>query len=116
VNQNGATITGYYAELLTSAGSKISTGYTTNTFTDVIAGTNYEIELDGYSTCAFENWQGTTNSGDMSFTQANGPMTFVGVFDCTSSGAVGLPFPFGLVLSAVSQLGIPVGFLAAALW
>jgi hypothetical protein len=84
VNQNGAPITGYWTVLRTSSGSKIASGYTTKTFTSgMTVGSNYEIELDGYGSCTFSHWQGTSNSGDLTFTAAGGSQTFVGVFDCT---------------------------------
>jgi hypothetical protein len=118
VNQNGATITGYYATLSSSTGKRISTGYTTKTFTDVTAGTNYEIALDSYASCTFEHWQDTgSTTNPRTFTQANGPMTLVGVYDCTSSSAsVAQPVSIGLVMSAMtSEFGIPVGFLVLAM-
>jgi hypothetical protein len=117
VNQNGATITGYYAILSSSAGKHISTGYTTKAFTDVTAGTNYEITLDSYASCTFEHWQDTgSTTNPRTFTQANGPMTLVGVYDCTSSSAsVAQPVSIGLVMSAVmSEFGMPIGFLVLA--
>ncbi len=87
VNQDGQTITGYWTVLRTSSGTTVSTGYTTKTFTDVKAGTTYELELDSYTVCTFEYWQGTTNSGLLTFTATDGPQTFVGVYDCTNAAA-----------------------------
>lgn len=88
INQNGQVITGYYTVLRTHTGTKIASGYTTKTFTSgTTAGTQYEIELDSYGSCTFTNWQGTSNSGDLSFTATSGPQTFVGVYNCTNAGA-----------------------------
>jgi hypothetical protein len=117
VNQNGATITGYYATLRTSAGKQITTGYTTVTFTDVTANTNYEIELDGYASCTFNHWQGTGSTTDpLPFTQPNGPLTVVGVFNCTLGGSVGEAPSIGMLLSAiVSQFDTSMALIAAAL-
>jgi hypothetical protein len=119
VNQNGATITGYYATLRTSAGKQIKTGYTQVTFTDVTAGTNYEMELDSYASCTFSHWQsGGSTTDPLPFTQPNGPLTMVGVYNCTSGGAVGGGSPasmLALVFALLSQFAMPLGLLAAAL-
>jgi hypothetical protein len=116
VNQNGATITGYYTALRTSTGTKISTGYTTKTFTSgMTAGTKYEIELDSYGSCTFTNWQGTTDSGDLTFTAASGPQTLVGVYDCTSAGSLGPASPGMIFAGIMGEVGIPVGFIIGAL-
>ena len=110
VNQNAKAITGYWAVLYSSSGSKIAAGYTTKTFTAVKAGTRYQVELNSYGSCTFTNWQGTTNSGKIAFTQPNGPLTLVGVYTCTSSGSMA-----GLLFAALSQVALPLGFVAAAL-
>jgi hypothetical protein len=115
VNQNGAAITGYLTTLSSTSGSLISTGYTPETFTDVTAGTSYQIALESYGSCTFEDWQGTGSSGATTVT-ASGAQTLVGVYDCTSSGSVGQPVFAALMMTAVAgQVGIPIGFLLAAL-
>jgi hypothetical protein len=120
VNQNGATITGYYTTLRTSAGRQITTGYTQVTFTDVTANTNYEMELDSYASCTFSHWQssGSPTTDPLPFTQPNGPLTLVGVYNCTSGGAVGGGAPasmLAIVFALLSQFAMPLGLLAAAL-
>ena len=116
VNQNGAAITGYETTLSSSSGSLISTGYTPESFTDVTAGTSYEIALDSYGSCTFENWQDTGSSVDSRTVTANGAQTFVGVYDCTSSGSVGQPVFAALLMTAIAgQVGMPIGLLLAAL-
>jgi hypothetical protein len=120
VNQNGATITGYYNVLRTSTGSRISTGYTTKTYTNVVANTNYEMELDSYASCTFSHWQstGSPTANPLPFTQPNGPLTLIGVFNCTSGAAVGGGAPasmLALVFGLLSQFAMPLGLLAAAL-
>ena len=116
VNQNGGAITGYETTLSSSSGSLISTGFTSETFTDVTAGTSYEIALDSYGSCTFENWQDTGSSVDSRTVTASGAQTFVGVYDCTSSGSVGQPLFAALLMTAIAgQAGMPLGFLLAAL-
>ena len=117
MNQDGASIPGYYAVLFTASGSQLATGFTTNTFTSVTAGTGYEIQLDSYGSCTFENWQDTGSSvNPRTFTQTAGPMTFVGVYDCTSSGSVAQSPSIGMMMLAImSQIGIPIGFVVVAL-
>jgi hypothetical protein len=114
VDQNGATITGYYNVLRTGTGARISTGYTTKTYTNVVAGTNYQIELDSFGSCTFQHWQDTgSTTNPRSFAQANGPMTFVGIYNCTSGGSVGQPGSIGgLLVAMMSEFAMPVGLLA----
>jgi len=73
--------------LYTDAGNELATGYTPMPFTNVTAGTSYELLLDSYAACTFEYWQGTSNSGELSFTATNGSLTFIGVYNCTNTGA-----------------------------
>jgi hypothetical protein len=83
----------------------------------VTAGTTYEIQLDSYGSCTFENWQDTGSAVyPRTFTQADGPMTFVGVYDCTSSGSVAQNPSTGIMMLAImSQIGIPIGFVVVAM-
>ena len=110
-------MTGYYTVLRTSTGAKVATGYTTKTFTSgMTAGTKYEVELDSYGSCTFADWQGTTNSGDLTFTAASGSQTFVGVYDCTSAGSfLGPAAPWLIFTGIMGEVGIPVGFIIGAL-
>jgi hypothetical protein len=116
VDQNGNSITGYYATLRSSSGKQISTGYTDTTFTNVNAGTEYQIELDGYGSCQFQYWQGTGSTTDpLPFTQPNGALTVVGVYDCSSRGSVGGPAFIGAAISAaVSEFGMSITLIALA--
>ena len=118
VDQNNNPITGYDTILRTNTGSKIASGFTTKTFTTgLTAGTNYQIVLDSYGACTFNHWQDTGSTANpRTFTAVKGPLTFVGVYTCTSSGSVGQPASLGLVMSAImSEFGIPMALLAAAL-
>jgi hypothetical protein len=83
----------------------------------VTAGTGYQVELDSYASCTFNHWQDTGNSADpRPFTQANGPMTFVGVYSCTSVAGMTQGPSIGMVLYAiVSEASLPIGFMIAAL-
>ena len=89
-------------------------------YTDVTANTNYEMELDSYASCTFSHWQssGSPTTDPLPFTQPNGPLTLVGVYNCTSGGAVGGGAPasmLALVFALLSQFAMPLGLLAAAL-
>jgi hypothetical protein len=118
VNQNGQIITGYLTILRTSSGFPISIGYTTNTFTLVAAGLTYQVEVDGhFGACTFSHWQDTGSKTDLrTFTQASGPMTLVGVFNCTGiSASTGQPVSLGLAISALlSEFAMPIGLLSVA--
>jgi hypothetical protein len=125
VDQNGNTITGYYATLRSSSGKLISTGYTGTTFTDVTAGTKYQVELDSYASCQFQYWQGSGSATDpLPFTQSAGQMTVVGVYDCSSGGSVGGGAAgaagglgsIGILLSTLtSDFGMTIALIASAL-
>jgi hypothetical protein len=117
VDQDGDSIPGYYAVLFAANGSQLATGFTTYTFASVTTGTSYQIQLDSYGSCTFENWQGTGGSvNPLTFTQGDGPMTLVGVYDCTSSSSLAQSPSIGIMMSAImSQIGIPIGFVVVAL-
>jgi hypothetical protein len=117
VNQNGQSISGYYTVIRTGTGSEIATGYTAMTFTGLSAGTEYEIELDSYASCTFSHWQDTGSGVDpRTFAAVNGPQTFVGVYNCTSSGALGSFAFLGMAISSISsELSISLAILVVAI-
>jgi hypothetical protein len=83
VNQNGATITGYYVGLYNSSGSLINHGFSPVTFSGLTVGSNYYVEPDNYGSCAFNHWQDTgSTTRDRAFTAASS-QTFVAVYDCS---------------------------------
>jgi hypothetical protein len=87
VNQNGASIFGYYTVLYGSAGNVISTGYTAQTFSTT-AGDSYSVEIDGYGSCNFAQWADGSTSNPRSFTASGSAMSFTAVFDCGASASL----------------------------
>jgi hypothetical protein len=117
VDQDGQPIAGYYSVLRTSAGVAVASGYTQRTYMAVTAGERYEIQLDSYGGCTFDHWQATGGStaDPLPFTQADGPITFVGVFDCTSSGSLAQTSLIAMLSGAMAIVPLPVTILAVAL-
>jgi hypothetical protein len=113
VNQNGQPISGYVTALYNGNGRPIRIGFTPKTFSGLTTGDSYSVGLASQGDCTFEHWQGTTNSGHLSFT-ASGAQTFTGVYKCTNaapaaaSGATSTPLPlaaFSLVIGSTLLIG-----------
>lgn len=83
VNQDGVSITGYYAVLYNSSGSVISTGFTPTTYTTTI-GNTYELRADSYGSCTFSHWSDGVTSDPMTFTSTSSSTTYTAVYDCST--------------------------------
>lgn len=81
VNQNGASIFGYYVLLSNSEGTGLNQGYTTQTF-PTLPGTAYTIAADGYNNCNFSQWSDGVTTNPRSFTATSGSLQFTAVLDC----------------------------------
>lgn len=87
VNQNGATITGYYVGLYNIGGTLINSGFSPVTFTDISAGSSYYVAPDNYGSCTFNYWQDTGNSTRERYFIAYGTQSLTAVYDCSSGGS-----------------------------
>jgi Peptidase A4 family len=87
VNQNGTAISGYYT-VLSSDGSVMSTGFTPTTFSDLIVGQAYSVQVDDFGSCSFARWADTGNTSTTRDFTAGGVESFTAVYTC---GAVASP-------------------------
>jgi len=82
-DQNGNPITGYYITLYDQNYKVLQTGYTTVTFSPLIAGMTYIVEADGYASCSFNHWQDTGSTNyQRTFVATNSPQTLTAVYSC----------------------------------
>jgi hypothetical protein len=101
-NQDGATITGYYAPLYSSGGQVLATGYTCHAF-NTMAGTTYEAGVDNYGSCAFVHWTDGVTADPRTFTANGTGIEFQAVYNC--GGSPGGGSPSSVTVNSVDQNG-----------
>jgi cobalamin biosynthesis Mg chelatase CobN len=110
VDQNGNPIAGYFALLYSGSGQQLSFGYTPKEFTGLVNGDTYGVFLSSFGSCTFSHWKDTGNGADPRTFTANGALTLVGVYNCTSNSgapkeAAGIPVSVGAPLSLLTIMG-----------
>jgi hypothetical protein len=85
IDTNNNVLTGFYVEIDNPSGSVVATGYTSQTFNNLVAGASYRVQVDGYKSCSFSHWSNGANGNPMNFT-ASSSTTFTAVMRCNTTG------------------------------
>jgi hypothetical protein len=88
VDNDNNVLTGYYVQILDPSGNVVATGYTPQTFSDLVAGASYSVQVDGYQSCSFSHWSNGANADPMTFT-ASSSQAFTATLRCGSGGETG---------------------------
>jgi hypothetical protein len=82
---NNNVLTGYFVQILNPSGNVVATGYTPQTFSNLVAGASYSVQVDGYQSCSFAHWSNGATSDPMTFT-ATTSATFTALLKCNTGG------------------------------
>jgi hypothetical protein len=112
VNQNGNSISGYYAALYGSGGQVLASGFTSATFSTT-SGLSYSVQADNYGSCTFSKWTDGITSDPRTFTATSSPQTFTAVYNCGGSSGSGTST---IDISTVNSGGSPISGYYITLW
>lgn len=87
VNQNGSSISGYYAVLYDRNGTVAGTGLTPVTFR-VEMGEQHSVQVENYGACTFSHWTDGVAENSVVFNVTTASMDFTAVYNC---GGAALP-------------------------